>query len=205
MVVNVFVEELSDKLKATEPSRREILRYMQSGECSDDFDVIVEQCVRESEELISARVCFAEFDVRFVPNETDTLYIGDLKVCSRDLSRNLSGCDKAIIFAATVGLNIDRAMAKHSLISPAKALCIGAVGNERVETLCDIFYDLLKKRYGRTRPRFSPGYGDLPLALQKNIFGLLDCPKNIGAFLSDSMLITPSKSVTAIVGVESGD
>ena len=50
------------------------------------------------------------------------------------------------------------------------------------------------------RPRFSPGYGDLPLALQREVFAALDCPRRIGLTLSDSLLMSPTKSVTALIG-----
>ena len=53
----------------------------------------------------------------------------------------------------------------------------------------------------RTRPRFSAGYGDLPLGVQREIFAALDCPKHIGLTLNDSLLMSPTKSVTAIVGI----
>lgn len=51
------------------------------------------------------------------------------------------------------------------------------------------------------RPRFSPGYGDLPLSAQREIFAVLDCGKRIGLMLNDSLLMSPSKSVTAFVGI----
>ena len=51
------------------------------------------------------------------------------------------------------------------------------------------------------RPRFSAGYGDLDVSFQKEIFGVLDCHKKIGLTLNDSMLMSPTKSVTAIVGI----
>ena len=55
------------------------------------------------------------------------------------------------------------------------------------------------------RPRFSPGYGDLPLELQKDVFRVLDCPRKIGLSLNESLLMSPSKSVTAIIGIGKGD
>lgn len=54
---------------------------------------------------------------------------------------------------------------------------------------------------GDTRPRFSPGYGDLPLALQRDIFHALDCARKIGLTLNDSLMMSPAKSVTAIIGI----
>ena len=52
------------------------------------------------------------------------------------------------------------------------------------------------------RPRFSPGYGDFPLTAQRDIFAILDCPKRIGLSLNQSLLLSPTKSVTAVIGKE---
>ena len=76
-----------------------------------------------------------------------------------------------------------------------------AVGTERIEALCDRFFEDLKTEYGRIKPRFSPGYADLSLNTQRYIFSLLDCPRRIGIFLNQSLLMSPSKSVTAFVGI----
>ncbi len=80
-----------------------------------------------------------------------------------------------------------------------------AIGAERIESLCDMFCGELAETYAKDgmslRPRFSPGYGDLPLEAQKSVFKALDCHRKIGLALNDSLLMSPSKSVTAIVGL----
>ena len=80
-----------------------------------------------------------------------------------------------------------------------------AIGAERVEALCDAFCADVKRRAAEEglcpRPRFSPGYGDVPLELQRDIFRVLDCPRKIGLTLNGSLLMTPSKSVTAVIGL----
>ena len=110
-----------------------------------------------------------------------------------------------MIFAATIGVEIDRLITKYSRLSPAKAFCCQAIGAERVEELCDDFCESVNEKLGAggemLKPRFSPGYGDLPLETQKMIFSLLDCPKRIGVTLGDSLLMSPSKSVTAFAGI----
>ncbi|MBP3731219.1 MAG: hypothetical protein J6I40_07110, partial [Mailhella sp.] len=49
--------------------------------------------------------------------------------------------------------------------------------------------------------RFSPGYGDFALEHQRDFARFLDMPRNAGISLSDTLLMTPSKSVTAVIGV----
>jgi hypothetical protein len=192
------VEYFKDRLAATPLNKKEVLRYM--GASGDEaLYSLMEKCMSEVEGGLSARVCYDEYALKI---ENGTVDLGFCRVESRDLAKNLAGCKKAIVFAATVGICVDRLIKKYSLLSPAKALCIGAIGNERVEALCDLFCEDIASKYGKIRPRYSAGYGDLPLLMQKDIFNSLSCTKNIGVSLGDSLLMTPEKSVTAIVGIE---
>ena len=63
-------------------------------------------------------------------------------------------------------------------------------------------YELRDELSVDTRPRFSPGYGDVPLDAQRDIFSALDISKNLSVYLNDSLLMSPSKSVTAFVGIK---
>ena len=49
--------------------------------------------------------------------------------------------------------------------------------------------------------RFSPGYGDMPLDDQHALFRILNVSRRIGISLSESGLMIPQKSVTALIGV----
>ncbi len=80
-----------------------------------------------------------------------------------------------------------------------------AAGAAYVEAVCDEVNLKIKEEAAARglfcRPRFSPGYGDLSLQYQKDLFRVLDITRNIAVSLSDSCLMTPSKSVTALVGL----
>ena len=175
---------------------REVLRYAGGGEESAVLD-----CLSEAEGVLSFNVSFAILPVSVKGSEVD---LGFEKIESRDLAKNLGGCHRAVLFAATVGIGMDRLIRKYARLSPSRAVLFQALGSERVESLCDAFEEYIAARLGdgiTLRPRFSPGYGDLPLEFQREVFALLDCPKNLGISLSDSLLMTPEKSVTAIVGI----
>ena len=184
-------------------NERECLRYAgtEARALSAEEWTLFEECRREAEEKLTYKVCWDRFPVKIAG---DTLDFGFGKVESADLKKNLDGCGEVIIFAATVGLEIDRLIRKYTRLSPAKALFLQGIGAERIESLCDAVNAEWKEAYQQLRPRFSPGYGDLPLEMQKDIFRVLDCPRKIGLTLNESLLMSPSKSVTAIIGIGGG-
>lgn len=149
--------------------------------------------------IVSPRLCYSIYPLSI---NSSTVDLGFTSVQSADLAKCLLGCTDVIAVCATVGLDTDRLIAKYSRLSPSRALILQAAGAASVEALLDTFENELKEDGYMLRPRFSCGYGDLPLTLQKNIFAALDCQKNIGVSLTDSMLMTPTKSVSALIGVE---
>ncbi|MBO4343323.1 MAG: Vitamin B12 dependent methionine synthase activation subunit [Clostridia bacterium] len=179
--------------------RKEVLRY---AGCRDEeavFGKLLDECIAEAEEGLSLKVCYSVFDVKIRAELCD---FGAFSVKSKDLAENLKDCKRAVVFAATAGVGIDRLIAKYGSLAPSKAVMLQALGAERIEALCDAFCGDIKKEMNcETKPRFSPGYGDLDLSSQKDIFSVLNCEKHIGLTLNDSMLMSPSKSVTAIMGI----
>lgn len=192
----VFVKSYNE----TKFDIKEILRYMRCSKEGEEFIPLINECIAECREKLVYKVCYCELDVK---RTQDGLDLGFMKIKSRDLQKNLENCNSAILFGATIGIEMDRLIAKYGRISPSKALIFQAIGAERIESLCDAFnkeINAVKQNYF-THPRFSPGYGDLPLECQKDIFGVLDCARKIGLSLNESMLMTPTKSVTAFIGI----
>ena len=177
----------------------EILRYAGCKEANDATLALMKDCLKKAKEVLSYRVCFCKLPVTVAAG---VCALGDLKFRSKDLAINLNGCDVAILFAATLGAPFDRLIAKHSHLSPSVAHMLDAIGTERIEALCDAFCSDIEAETGAPlKPRFSAGYGDLSIEAQRQIFALLGCEKQIGLTLTDSLIMAPSKSVTAIVGI----
>lgn len=179
---------------------REILRYARCGGALDaQTEELLRSCIKEAQTVLVYKVCHCELPVQICGSICD---FGCFALESAGLSKNLSGCESVILMAATLGIGLDRLIAKYGYLSPARALMLSAIGTERIEALCDSFCACAEKESGRyLGARFSPGYGDLELSAQREIFSLLGCEKHIGLFLSDSLMMTPSKSVTAFAGL----
>lgn len=187
------------------PDRKEILRYAGAKGETGESAALLDDCWKEAEKSISYGVCYRLFSVK---EKNGCLSLGFAETKSETAKRALAACDTLLLFAATLGNGLDRLLMRYSRLSPSRALLLQAIGAERVEALCECFLaeigEQMKKEGATLRPRFSPGYGDLPLSLQKDIFTALDCTRRLGVTLNESLLMAPSKSVTAIVGIQKG-
>ena len=179
---------------------KETLRYLgyYGAVGKDAIQAELDACEKLIIPALSPKACFEQFSI----SRGDMLDLGFAKTDSKSLAINLEGCDKIVLFAATVGAEVDRLILKYSKLSPAKALILQAMGSAAIECWCDDINDVITEKYGATRPRFSCGYGDLPLQLQRNIFAALSVTKRLGVTLSDNLFMTPTKSVTAIIGIK---
>lgn len=187
---------LSDELDVRPPDVCSFIGAV--GESACELFPLIDSAIQEMSPLLTPRACYDEYDIRIDGKLID---LGFAKIESEDLAKHIKGCRKIILIAATVGIGADRLIAKYSLTEPSRALVMQAVGAAAVEC----FLDKITPDLGAGRElcrRFSCGYGDLPLELQKDIFAALSCEKNIGVTLNTSLLMTPTKSVTAIIGIK---
>lgn len=137
---------------------------------------------------------------------TEGVYLSGLSVplTGNSIQKLLNGCVRAVVLAATVSAEADRLIRQLSVSDMAAAVVVDALCSAAIEQVCDkaeieIFGDMPKEQ--RTY-RFSPGYGDLPIELQANLLNYLNAQRRIGLSCTDSCLLTPTKSVTAIIGVK---
>lgn len=183
----------------------EVRRYMGFRgpvESSPETDAMISKAISSLEKDCSPKYVSRAFPVKV---EGFSVYIADIVIESRALARNLAGCTECVLFAATAGPACDMLVKRASVTSSAYASCCQAAGAAAIEAYCDLINDKIKEEYEAkglyARPRFSPGYGDLKLSHQKDWFRLLDITKNTGVELTDSLLMVPTKSVTAVIGL----
>ena len=116
--------------------------------------------------------------------------------------RTRLGESDVVFLCGTIGAEFDAWQRRLSVLSAADALLSQQIGLEAVEAVMDEVEKEVKVKVEgeglRLRPRRSPGYGDLPLEMSREIINCLDAPRKIGVSITDSNLLVPSKSVTAI-------
>lgn len=193
-------------ITVTQLNTDEVLRYM--GCPPEKADKALweqaERCARKMCAVIHPRwawrVCEITPDPKGVRLESGLLLPGE------DLKAHLAGCGRAAIFCATLGAEADRLIHRTQSGDMLQAIALDCCASAAVEEVCDqIEMELQGKFPGCSFPfRYSPGYGDLPLEVQGPLLDLLDAPRRVGLCATASHLLTPRKSVTAILGISDG-
>ena len=175
-------------------NRNEAVRYLGGVGIRLNYrmDVLMDECEKAVLEKASPKYLYVEKDL-----PCPQIMGG------KDIESHLNGCEKAIVMCATVGSEVDKLIRISQISDMARAVVMDSLASVAVEQVCNAFDKIIAEKYSDYNMtfRFSPGYGDYPIELQKIILQMLDAPKKIGLCTNDNFLLTPTKSVTAVLGL----
>lgn len=117
--------------------------------------------------------------------------------------RMLKDCSQAVLLLCTLGAAFETLLRAEQVRDMTRTVILDACGSAWVESGCDEAERELAVRFPEwyLTDRFSPGYGDLPLALQPDVCAVLDGWRRLGVQVTKSLLMNPTKSVTAVIGL----
>lgn len=176
-------------------NKAEVLRFLgyKGADADDNTKRLIDECAEELKSIADPRKIYRVF-----PAEAcrDILQ-------GEDIKKHVEGCSKIILLAATLGAKVDKAISMYEMKSMSKALVMDACASSLIEKTCDDaeqeMNDALDGMFMTWR--FSPGYGDFPIDMQRKLIDILDAEKRIGLTVSDSFIMIPRKSVTAVIGL----
>lgn len=179
----------------TEINRAEVLQYLgwRGSEIPPEVNAQLDGCLQETLTLASPRVVW-----RLLPMLPGGLRVGD------DIQALLSESTQCVLLAATLGNALETAIRRAQVRGLTRALMLDCCGSAAIESVCDAAEAEIRAAVGEGKhltDRFSPGYGDLPLSVQPLLLDILDAPRRIGLTLTPTGIMTPRKSVTAILGI----
>ena len=188
-----------------EIDRAEVLRYLHCGAEDGPTRALIDRCLAEVRQAARPRTVYRVFELESTGPEFVSFAGAELKIPGSDLQRHLKGCRRAVLLAATLGEGVDRAIRTAQVVDMARAVVLDCCASAMVESVCDAEEGRLRGeavlRGEFLTPRFSPGYGDVPLAVQKSFLSVLEAGKRIGLSASAENLLVPRKSVTAVLGI----
>ena len=179
--------------------RAEMLRYARCG-AGVGVEKEAEQAQRLVDDLISPAAAAVVFDIK---RDGEKLFVADTELEGKSIKKLLAPCNKCVVMAITVGFELDMKIAALGSSSPALSLLADAAASSAVEDACDACCESIESELGvKLTPRFSPGYGDLPMNIQPALLTLTNARRYLGLTVGSGCMLSPIKSVTAIAGIK---
>ena len=167
------------------------------GEPDEKTMALLEQCAAPLLAAATPRAVWLEADVDALADA------GILR--GGDVMRHLEGCPQAVLLAVTLGPGVDAQIRRAGVGDIAAGVASDALGSALAEQAAEAAEAELRQWAAREGKyltgRFSPGYGDWDITVQPLVAAALDTVRRAGLCVTDTNLMTPRKSVTAILGV----
>ena len=180
------------------------LRYMRvppEGR-SEELARTVSEAFARLEGVITPRIVWGRFHAGHFDGGIE---LEGGKIYSRDIARLTSRSSDCYVLAATLGHETDRQIALEQRRNMLDGLALDACASVMVDAFVD---DAVRGEIvpslavgERLTSRFSPGYGDLNMNVTEDIIAMLNATKRIGLSVTRSLMMSPVKSVTAIIGL----
>ena len=188
------------KIKLTQLNRTDALRYMGYGtrEPDSQTSALLDKCERELLRAIDGTYVYRVFSL------TDgQIPDSKFRLDGYSVKKHLQGCTKVIFLCATLSDAVDRLIRIKQISAMAEAIVVDALASAAVEQVCDLAENEILQGFPNLEHtwRFGLGYGDFPLNGQSKFLDILDAPKRIGVCVNESLLLTPTKSVTCVFGL----
>lgn len=184
-------------------NKSEALRYMgQHGKPSESLIKVVDECEKKLLETVRPNFVFRVFDLNFSENGVEVCG-SSLVLKGNDVRNHLEGCKRAVLMCATLGDATDRLIRTTEITDISSAFVMDAMASAAIEDVCRLCDENIKEQLPDSffTWRFSPGYGDFPIEIQKDFLETLNAPKRIGLCTGENNILIPRKSVTAVAGI----
>ena len=194
------------KLKELKIPKDEVLRYLgyKKQGIDEALNNLIDETIEECKTLIAPKFIHATYNT-IIAEDGVRLEGTNLFLPGNDIREHLKNAGKTVLMAVTLGGNIQTKIVFYEKINLTKALIMDSCATTVVEEICDMLEEYIKEEAlneGLSITfRYSPGYGDLPITIQKDFLKTLNADKRIGLTASESHLLLPRKSVTAIIGL----
>lgn len=191
-----------------EVNRNEVLRYLgyKKGDIGESISQLIDECIEEIKKYSNYKYTYKLFTIKKLEEEIELLN-SNLILRGLDISHHLKDSTVCAVLGVTLGSLIDTKIKLYEKTNLTKALILDACASTAIEWVCDEASNKIKEEalndydLGITY-RYSPGYGDFAIDIQPEIINALEAQKKIGLTVTETNILIPRKSVTAIIGFQ---
>lgn len=183
-----------------EINRLELLSYLgyKGQKIDKELDELITKAITICKDNLKLKHVVKRFKVNHAKKE---VVDAEIQLSGEDIWKHIKGCDEIYLMAATIGFEVERLVARYMVENKTLAVILDSAAVCAIESYCDDICDSFKED---VTFRYSCGYGDFDISAQKQICNVLDTNRKIGLFVNSSYMLSPQKSVTAVVGIKNG-
>ena len=190
--------------------KKEVLRYLhhKSDILDKNLDNTIEELIKETINLSRPRFTYNIFTLKKDNNTSNDILLEgtNLIFTGSDIKNHLLHSEKCAVMCATLGNEIETRIKYYSRIELLKSIILDACASTYIEALCDEVQKELENKASEEglfiTGRYSPGYGDFEISVQKSLLNIIEAGKKIGVTVTDSFIMLPRKSVSAVIGFQ---
>ncbi|HLR21837.1 MAG TPA: methionine synthase [Tissierellaceae bacterium] len=188
-----------------EINKEEVLRYLfyNNQKIDSRLNTLIDESIEEMERTIDGKSVYKFFQL----NREEELSIDGTNIVlkGRDIKRHLENSNSCILIGVSLGHKVDTIIRYYEKLDMTKAIILDSCASVAIEDIINNINGNLETIVSKDKKiltsRYSPGYGDWPLDIQRNILDVLESSKTIGLNLTSHNILIPRKSITAIIGV----
>lgn len=206
MYYNIKSGQVRQLKKFLTTDKSEVLRYMGYGgqPIDSELERDIAKGIKRCSEVSFPAYTYGYFDTE--QTEGGVMLAGcDIVLPGNDIKAHLKGAKYCAVMAVTLGMSLERELILAEKKSMTDAIILDSAANAYIESAADYVEGIIIKESREkgfyTNFRYSPGYGDFPIEAQKKLIPMLQCEKRIGLTVTQSSIMIPRKSVTAVIGI----
>ncbi len=194
-IIKIMIEA-----RMTDLNYNEILMYLghRGQEVTPEVDAQIRKCMEDVRRYAEPRLVYSRLPV------SDGEVAG-FSCMGEDMREILMPCREAVLLAVTLGAGMEQAIRQREVKDIGEAFILDACASVAAENVCDRFEESMRGELAEEglylTSRFSPGYGDFPIECQKYLCDVLNTSRRIGLTVTESSILVPRKSVTAVMGI----
>jgi len=168
-----------------------ILRYMgqPSGEVSKDLQELLQKAYASVEKNIQPKSVWKVLEKKDIA----------LMIRGKNLENHFKQATHGAVFVVTLGEDMEKLIEEGKARSTMEGLIFEAIGSVYVEAAVEDLRCELQQEWKGMLSAFSPGYGDCPLSLHREILELLDRENHLGIQVTNHNILTPRKTITGFI------
>lgn len=178
-------------------NKNEILYILQykGSEIPIDIEKLINDSIEDLKKHSNIKYKFIELPMN--SKKLENILVGN------DILKLLDSSERVLLVGATLGVAIEMLIRKYTYSELVRSVILDATASAGVESVMNDINNFLIEKYKPKylTDRFSPGYGDMPIIIQKEFLQILNAEKHLGITTNESGIMIPRKSITAIIGI----